>query len=92
MPATQFNMKWVESAGLVKFDFLGLKTLTVLQHAVRIIKETQGAEIDLLNIPLDDPATFTMLGRGETIGVFQLEVVGHARCHAGHEGRQVRRP
>jgi DNA polymerase-3 subunit alpha len=76
MPATQFNMKWVESAGLVKFDFLGLKTLTVLQHAVRIIKETQGAQIDLLNIPLDDPATFAMLGRGETIGVFQLEGSG----------------
>ncbi len=76
MPATQFNMKWVESAGLVKFDFLGLKTLTVLQQAVKIIKETQGAEIDLARIPLDDPETFAMLGRGETVGVFQLEGAG----------------
>ncbi|HEY1722330.1 MAG TPA: DNA polymerase III subunit alpha [Magnetospirillaceae bacterium] len=76
MPATQFNMKWVESAGLVKFDFLGLKTLTVLRYAVDFIKDTQGATIDLANIPLDDPSTFAMLGRGETIGVFQLEGSG----------------
>ena len=76
MPATQFNMKWVESAGLVKFDFLGLKTLTVLRGAVEIIKATQGADIDLTQIPLDDPATFEMLGRGETVGVFQLEGSG----------------
>jgi DNA polymerase-3 subunit alpha len=69
-------MKWVETAGLVKFDFLGLKTLTVLRHAVEIIKETQGASIDLAAIPLDDPATFEMLGRGETVGVFQLEGSG----------------
>ena len=76
MPATQFNMKWVEPAGLVKFDFLGLKTLTVLRIAVDIIREAQGAEIDLATIPLDDPATFEMLGRGETVGVFQLEGSG----------------
>ena len=76
MPATQFNMKWVESAGLVKFDFLGLKTLTVLRIAVDIIREAQGADIDLAAIPLDDPATFDMLGRGETVGVFQLEGSG----------------
>jgi len=76
MPATEFDMKWVEAAGLVKFDFLGLKTLTVLRHAVEIIKQVQGAEIDLATIPLDDPATFEMLGRGETVGVFQLEGSG----------------
>ena len=53
MPVTQFNMKWVEKAGLVKFDFLGLKTLTVLQRTVEFIVK-QGVEIDLADIPLDD--------------------------------------
>ncbi len=75
MPVTQFNMKWVETAGLVKFDFLGLKTLTVLQTAVRFIAE-RGIEIDLLKLPLDDEATFDLLGSGETAGVFQLEGSG----------------
>jgi DNA polymerase-3 subunit alpha len=75
MPATQFNMKWVESAGLVKFDFLGLKTLTVLQSAVRLLAR-RGVEVDLSQIPLDDVKTYEMLGRGETIGVFQVESGG----------------
>jgi DNA polymerase-3 subunit alpha len=75
MPVTQFNMKWVESAGLVKFDFLGLKTLTVLQTAVRLAKP-RGVEIDLSALPLDDRPTYDMLGRGETVGVFQLESAG----------------
>ena len=75
MPATQFNMKYVEQAGLVKFDFLGLKTLTVLAHAVRLLK-ARGIELDLAKIPLDDAKTYEMLGRGETIGVFQLEGSG----------------
>src|ERR1700754_1536349 len=57
MPVTQFNMKWVESAGLVKFDFLGLKTLTVLQTAVKLLRD-RGIEIDLSHIPLDDPKTY----------------------------------
>src|SRR5919109_3215936 len=65
MPVTQFNMKWVEPAGLVKFDFLGLTTLTVLDLAVRLVRR-RGIEIDLLRIPLDDAKTFEMLGRGET--------------------------
>jgi len=76
MPVTQFNMKWVETAGLVKFDFLGLKTLTVLNRAVATVIESTGQAIDLLTIPLDDKATFAMLGRGETVGVFQLESSG----------------
>ncbi len=76
MPVTQFNMKWVEAAGLVKFDFLGLKTLTVLNRAVVNVRRTTGAEIDLAAIPLDDDKTFQMLGRGETVGVFQLESTG----------------
>jgi len=75
LPVTGFNMKFVESAGLVKFDFLGLKTLTVLSTAVGLCKE-KGVEIDLSTIPLDDTATFEMIGRGETTGVFQLESQG----------------
>ena len=75
MPVTQFNMKWVETAGLVKFDFLGLKTLTVLQTALRFIAQ-RGIEIDLLKLPLDDEATFKLLSSGETAGVFQLEGSG----------------
>ena len=75
MPVTQFNMKWVEKAGLVKFDFLGLKTLTVLQRAVEFIVK-QGVEIDLADIPLDDARTFEMLSQGDTVGVFQLESSG----------------
>src|SRR6204780_5388485 len=75
MPATQFNMKWVEQAGLVKFDFLGLKTLTVLKRAVDLIAR-RGEAIDLGKIPLADAKTYAMLGRGETVGVFQVESGG----------------
>ena len=75
MPVTQFNMKWVEQAGLVKFDFLGLKTLTVLDRAVKLLKQ-RGIEIDLANLPLNDPDTFAMLIRADTAGVFQLESAG----------------
>ncbi len=75
MPATEFNMKWVEPAGLVKFDFLGLKTLTTLQKAVDLIAR-KGGRIDLSRIPLDDSKTYEMLGRGETVGVFQVESAG----------------
>jgi DNA polymerase III subunit alpha len=79
MPVTQFNMKWVEPAGLVKFDFLGLKTLTVLETAVRLVRK-RGIEIDLLRIPLDDAKTYEMLARGETVGVFQVESQGMRRA------------
>jgi DNA polymerase-3 subunit alpha len=79
MQVTQFNMKWVEAAGLVKFDFLGLKTLTVLDKAVKLIRR-RGIEIDLLRIPLDDLKTFEMLARGETVGVFQVESQGMRRA------------
>ncbi len=75
MPATQYNMKWVEPAGLVKFDFLGLKTLTVIQKAVAFAR-ADGREIDLDGAPLDDPATYAMLGEGAAVGVFQLESAG----------------
>ncbi|GAA4534200.1 DNA polymerase III subunit alpha [Chelativorans composti] len=82
MPVTQFNMKWVEQAGLVKFDFLGLKTLTVLQTAVNLIRR-RGIEIDLSKIPLDDKKTYEMLSRGETVGVFQVESAGMRKALIG---------
>ncbi|MGA8610588.1 MAG: DNA polymerase III subunit alpha [Xanthobacteraceae bacterium] len=79
MPVTQFNMKWVEPAGLVKFDFLGLKTLTVLDRAVKLVKR-RGIDVDLSNLPLDDTKTYEMLARGETVGVFQVESQGMRRA------------
>ncbi len=75
MPVTQFNMKYVEQAGLVKFDFLGLKTLTVLARAVDLLRQ-RGIEIDTAHLPLDDSATYEMFCRGDTTGVFQLESSG----------------
>ncbi|MDE1931954.1 MAG: DNA polymerase III subunit alpha, partial [Alphaproteobacteria bacterium] len=75
MPVTQFSMKYVEAAGLVKFDFLGLKTLTVLAKA-RDLLAARGVPIDLSNLPLDDSKTFRLLAHGETVGVFQLEGAG----------------
>lgn len=76
MPVTQFNMKFVEQTGLVKFDFLGLKTMTVVQRSVDLIKETLGNEIDILKVPLDDPKAYELMTRGDTVGVFQLESAG----------------
>ncbi|MEK9707892.1 MAG: DNA polymerase III subunit alpha, partial [Alphaproteobacteria bacterium] len=73
--ATQFSMKYVEAAGLVKFDFLGLKTLDVLQKAVELI-DARGTEVDLETLPLDDAKTFEMLAKGDTTGVFQCESSG----------------
>ncbi|MBW8860641.1 MAG: DNA polymerase III subunit alpha, partial [Caulobacter sp.] len=75
LPATQFNMKWVESAGLVKFDFLGLKTLTVLDRAVKHLKK-RGEVIDLGKLPFDDAKTYELLASGQTVGVFKLESQG----------------
>jgi len=79
MPVTQFNMKWVEPAGLVKFDFLGLKTLTVLDLAVKLVRR-RNIDIDLSSLPLDDAKTYEMLARGETVGVFQVESQGMRRA------------
>jgi DNA polymerase-3 subunit alpha len=79
-PITQFNWKLVEAAGLVKFDFLGLKTLTVLKKAVELIKRGRGVEIDLLKIPLDDRKTYDLIARADTVGVFQLEGTGVRDC------------
>lgn len=82
MPVTQYNMKWVEQAGLVKFDFLGLKTLTILERAISLIAR-RGIELDLSTLPLEDDLTYEMLARGETAGVFQLESQGMRRALAG---------
>jgi DNA polymerase-3 subunit alpha len=79
MPVSQFNMKWVEQAGLVKFDFLGLKTLTVLDLAVKLVGQ-RGIAVDLSRIPLDDAKSYEPLARGETVGVFQLESGGMRRA------------
>lgn len=75
LPATQFNMKWVESAGLVKFDFLGLKTLTVLDRAVKWLR-ARGETVDLDTLSLDDKAAYSLMSSGQTVGVFQLESQG----------------
>ncbi len=72
---TQFNMKFVEQAGLVKFDFLGLTTLTILARGVQMLREL-GTEVDLAMLPLDDARTYEMLARGDTGGVFQFEGAG----------------
>ncbi|CAA2102416.1 DNA polymerase III subunit alpha [Methylobacterium bullatum] len=75
MRVTQFNMKWVEAAGLVKFDFLGLKTLTMLRCCTDLLAQ-RGIIVDLASLPLDDPATYAPMKRGETVGVFQVESAG----------------
>ncbi|MBX6374834.1 MAG: DNA polymerase III subunit alpha, partial [Acetobacteraceae bacterium] len=79
MLITQYSMKYVEQASLVKFDFLGLKTLTVIQRTLEILKG-QGIEIDIARIPLDDPGTYEMLRRGDAAGVFQFEGQGMRDC------------
>ena len=79
MPVTQFNMKWVEPAGLVKFDFLGLKTLTVLDVAVKLLKQ-RGIDINLATLPLDDAPSYQMLAKGDVVGVFQVESQGMRRA------------
>jgi DNA polymerase-3 subunit alpha len=78
MPVTQFDMKYVEAAGLVKFDFLGLKTLSVLKEGQRLLAE-RGVELDYTRLATDDPAVYELLQRGDTVGVFQLESEGMRR-------------
>lgn len=75
MPVTGFSMKWVEKAGLIKFDFLGLKTLTVLRRAQDLLR-ARGVDVSLENLTLTDTKTFQMLSSGDTAGVFQLEGSG----------------
>ncbi len=73
---TQFTKDTVESLGLLKMDFLGLKNLTVIENAVRLIKETKGVDIDIDRLPLDCPEVFELVSSGNTDGVFQLESGG----------------
>ena len=75
MPATQFNMKWVEAAGLVKFDFLGLKTLTVIQNAMELLA-LRGVVFDINLIPLDDKPSYDLYAAARTVAVFQVESSG----------------
>ncbi len=81
MPVTQFDMKHVEDSGLVKFDFLGLKTLSVLRKAVDLLAR-RGIEVDLDTLGWDDPMVYELLQRGDTVGVFQLESEGMRRTLA----------
>lgn len=76
MPVTQYSMKPVEAVGMLKMDFLGLKTLTAIQKACDQIKKTTGIEIDWVNLTLDDKPTFDLLNQGKTLGIFQLESGG----------------
>lgn len=76
---TQYDMHAVEDAGLLKFDFLGIKNLSILSNAIAGVKRTRGVDIDIENIPLDDTTTFEMLARGETEGTFQLNGAGMTR-------------
>jgi len=73
---TQFPMKYVEKAGLIKFDFLGLRNLTVIDHAVKLINKNHGIDLNMRDLPLDDSKTYELLCRGDTTGVFQLESSG----------------
>jgi DNA polymerase III subunit alpha len=76
---TQYPMKMLEKVGLLKMDFLGLNNLTILANTLKLVAETRAKDIDLAKIPLDDAATFEMLGDGETTGIFQLEGAGMRR-------------
>ncbi|MDO8515636.1 MAG: DNA polymerase III subunit alpha, partial [bacterium] len=76
---TQFEMHAIEDLGLLKIDFLGLKNLTIIEDAIRLIKELQGVDIDISNIPLNDKKTFELFQRGDMTGVFQFESSGMRR-------------
>ncbi|KFL26028.1 DNA polymerase III subunit alpha [Devosia sp. 17-2-E-8] len=82
MPVTEYNLKWVEPAGLVKFDFLGLKTLTTIDYAVKMINKRKPADeqFDIDKIPIDDPATYKLYSQGDTAGIFQFESPGMRRA------------
>ena len=76
---TQYSMEDLEKIGLLKMDFLGLRNLTMISHATRIISKTKGVDLDVLNLPLDDKKTYELLCKGDTIGIFQLESHGMRR-------------
>jgi DNA polymerase-3 subunit alpha len=76
---TQYDMYSIEDAGLLKFDFLGIRNLAILAHSVALVKKTRGIDVDIENVPIDDAKTFDMLARGETEGTFQLGGAGMTR-------------
>lgn len=76
MPVTQYSMKPVELVGMLKVDFLGLKTLTAIRTCIEAVKQNTGADIDWVNLPLDNKPTFDLLNQGKTLGIFQLESGG----------------
>uniref|UniRef100_UPI002AFDD24A DNA polymerase III subunit alpha n=1 Tax=Devosia sp. TaxID=1871048 RepID=UPI002AFDD24A len=80
MPVTQYNLKWVEPAGLVKFDFLGLKTLTTIRYAVNMVNRERETPLDIDAIPIDDAATYKLYAHGDTYGIFQFESAGMRRA------------
>ncbi len=73
---TQWQMTELEEVGLLKMDFLGLKTLTILKEGEDLVRATHGVDLDLDSVPLDDPQTYELMTRGNTLGVFQLESAG----------------
>lgn len=81
MPVTQYDMKFVEETGLIKFDFLGLKTLTVIKRAVDWVNKIHNVGLDIEKVPLDDKETYEMLARGDTSAVFQFESPGMKEVH-----------
>ena len=81
MPVTQYDMKYVEETGLIKFDFLGLKTLTVIKKAVDWVEKTRGIKLDMDSLSLDDKETYEMMQRGDTCAVFQFESTGMQNVH-----------
>ena len=76
LPVTQYEGKHVETVGMLKMDFLGLKTLSIIKEAIRNIEARYGSKIDIENIPLDDEATYELYQRGDTVGTFQFESQG----------------
>ncbi len=76
---TQYDMYSIEEAGLLKFDFLGIRNLAILADAVRIVEKTRGMHVDIEHVPVDDQKTFTMLASGQTEGTFQLNGAGMTR-------------
>lgn len=76
---TQYSMKPIEEIGLLKMDFLGLSNLTIMRNTIRIVRKVYGEEVDIHNLPIDDPKTYELLTRGDTTGVFQLESDGMKR-------------
>jgi DNA polymerase-3 subunit alpha len=89
-PVVQYDMKSAETVGLIKFDFLGLKTLDQLRDAVAMVERNTGEHVDLLRLPYDDEATFQLLQRGDGLGIFQVESTGCASSCASSARRTSR--